>query len=160
VSFHTRQNIILSGGWDNTIQIWDARIGQSVRSIYGPHICGDALDIKNNVILSGSWSPKDALQLWDFGSGKLIQNIKWNRSDENTAPQMLYAASFSPDGNFIAAGGSGDNEGKVFDYNNNCELVDTVFMGDKGIYSLAFSQNGRRLAFAGGANDIQVLESA
>jgi COMPASS component SWD3 len=31
---------LMSGGWDNTIQIWDTRVGTSVRSIYGPHICG------------------------------------------------------------------------------------------------------------------------
>jgi COMPASS component SWD3 len=39
------ENILLSGGWDNTVQIWDIRAGASVRSIFGPHICGDAMDI-------------------------------------------------------------------------------------------------------------------
>jgi len=39
-------NIIVSGGWDNTVQIWDARTGFSQRSIYGPHLCGDSLDLQ------------------------------------------------------------------------------------------------------------------
>ncbi len=30
-------------------------------------------------------------------------------------PEMLYAAAFSPDGKYIAAGGCGTNEGKLFD---------------------------------------------
>ena len=34
-------NVLLSGGWDNTVQVWDVRAGQSVRSIFGPHICGE-----------------------------------------------------------------------------------------------------------------------
>jgi hypothetical protein len=39
------QNMILTGGWDNTVQFWDIRVGAAVRSLYGPHICGDSLDI-------------------------------------------------------------------------------------------------------------------
>lgn len=38
-------DIIISGGWDNTIQIWDTRVSYAVRSIFGPHICGDAVGI-------------------------------------------------------------------------------------------------------------------
>jgi WD40 repeat protein len=37
--------MILTGGWDNTVQFWDLRVGAAVRSFYGPHICGDSLDI-------------------------------------------------------------------------------------------------------------------
>ncbi len=48
-------NMLCSGGWDNTIKIWDLREGGPVRSIYGAYICGDALDIHDGYILSGSW---------------------------------------------------------------------------------------------------------
>lgn len=41
----TEPDILISGGWDNTIQIWDMRVAYSVRSIFGPHICGDAVGI-------------------------------------------------------------------------------------------------------------------
>ena len=37
------ENVLLSGGWDNTIQIWDLREGAAVRSIYGPIIWGDSI---------------------------------------------------------------------------------------------------------------------
>jgi WD40 repeat protein len=72
------KNVIVTGGWDNTVQIWDIRVGQSIRSIYGPHICGDAIDMDaaGSTILTGSWRPDDALQEWDFGSGKLIRTFK------------------------------------------------------------------------------------
>lgn len=58
-------DITLSGGWDKTVQVWDARAGTSVRSLYGMEIYGDALDIKegNNHVLTGSWRRRDQLQV-------------------------------------------------------------------------------------------------
>jgi len=62
-------NTIVSGGWDNTVQIWDVRTENAVRSFYGPHICGDAVDLKDGKILTGSYRPDKQLQLWDFNTG-------------------------------------------------------------------------------------------
>lgn len=46
----------------------------AARRIFGPHICGDAIDVDiNNTLLTGSWRSEEQLQLWDFGSGKLIE---------------------------------------------------------------------------------------
>mmetsp|Transcript_30876 Transcript_30876/g.81018 ORF Transcript_30876/g.81018 Transcript_30876/m.81018 type:complete len:245 (-) Transcript_30876:233-967(-) len=56
-------NLLLSGGWDDTVQLWDVRTDSPVRNIFGAHICGDALDISGNEILTGSWRPKDQLQV-------------------------------------------------------------------------------------------------
>lgn len=61
----TDDNIILSGGWDNTIQIWDVRQDVPVRSVFGPHITGDAVDLYGHEILSGSWRPDKQLQVFD-----------------------------------------------------------------------------------------------
>merc|ERR1719394_2342460 len=35
----------ISAGWDDTVQFWDRREGRSNRKIFGPHICGQAIDI-------------------------------------------------------------------------------------------------------------------
>jgi len=50
-------NMLVSGGWDNTVQIYDIREKGPVHSIYGPHICGDALDFRNDgyTLLAGSY---------------------------------------------------------------------------------------------------------
>ena len=48
-------NLIASGGWDQSIKIWDHRIGQCVRSIDGPNICGDSIDIHDGFILTGQY---------------------------------------------------------------------------------------------------------
>ena len=52
------------------------------RKIFGPHICGDALDIQSSStagfsrhILTGSWRKDRTLQIWDYGSGKLMKDV-------------------------------------------------------------------------------------
>jgi WD40 repeat protein len=45
--------VLISGGWDNTVQVWDVRLNRSVRSLFGPYVCGDSLDLKGNAILAG-----------------------------------------------------------------------------------------------------------
>lgn len=155
-------NVIITGGWDNTVQIWDMRTGVSVRSIYGPHICGDALDIDctGKQILTGSWRPNDALQLWDYGSGEIIKSLDWSKSIPNVRdrPAMIYSASFKPgDSSLIAAGGCGTNEVKIFDASTH-KAIDRVLVGDKGVYTLGFSPNGRSLAIGGGDPVIHTVD--
>ncbi len=38
-------------------QVWDMRLNRSVRSMFGPYICGDAVDVRGNKVLTGgsSW---------------------------------------------------------------------------------------------------------
>ena len=39
---------------------------------YGPHVCGEAVDMCGNEILTGSWRPEDQLEIWDFSTAKKI----------------------------------------------------------------------------------------
>lgn len=155
-------NILLSGGWDNTVQFWDLRTGNSIRSIYGPHICGDSLDVSvTGQVLTGSWRPEKALQVWDFGTGKLMKDITWASSMGAVAVTenaMLYAAQFSPDGSLIAAGGTGTKDARIFDCTADFALMGRIRCGDKGIYSLDFASSSRRLVVAGGTDNIAVRD--
>lgn len=173
VKYAPEEHTIVSGGWDQTVQIWDTRTGYSVRSIYGPHICGDALDCSSSgkELLTGSWRETDALERWDFGSGKRIDSMPWNRApteDATTAaaashnkPEpncMLYACSYSPDERLIAAGGAGNgvNQAKLFDAQSGEPIERVSFT--HGLYALAFAPDGTKLALGGVDTHLTIVD--
>lgn len=60
----------LGGGWGGElvrggarVQVWDLREGRSVRSVYGPHLCGDGLDLAGSSLLTAAWAPANQLQV-------------------------------------------------------------------------------------------------
>lgn len=74
--FHpTDPNLLISAGWDETIQFWDIRAGGSIKSIFGPRVSGDSLDFNpvNGTILAGSWRGHDNVEIWFVNSNKTLQ---------------------------------------------------------------------------------------
>ncbi|XP_024943479.1 suppressor of mec-8 and unc-52 protein homolog 1 isoform X2 [Cephus cinctus] len=108
---HTYPELIITGGWDDTVKIWDTRLGDgSIRSIKGPHICGDAIDVRETHILTGSWVVRGSLQIWDMMSGKLIETINPQNRPTTLDGEFLYAVQYfdgDPYGETVLAGGSG-----------------------------------------------------
>lgn len=52
----TQENIVYSGGWDGAIYVSDLRQGGSaVAVVPGPHVCGDSIDVDENLLLAGSF---------------------------------------------------------------------------------------------------------
>ncbi|KAI8617166.1 WD40-repeat-containing domain protein [Chytriomyces sp. MP71] len=156
--FHpTDQNILISGGWDNTVQVWDLRVAHSIRSIYGPHICGtDALDFNGpgTEILTASFSKTDQLQTWDYSSGQLIETIPWSIMEGEKRDSLLYSASFGRCGKsggaqYVVAGGCGpNNEVKMF--NLQTKRAIGVAQGfSHSVYSVALSHNEKMVAAGG-----------
>ncbi|KAJ1417217.1 WD40-repeat-containing domain protein [Ochromonadaceae sp. CCMP2298] len=151
------QDMILSGGWDNTVQIWDTRKGGAVSSIFGPHLCGDALDIHDYTLLTGSCRDSTQLEMWDIRTCTRICEIPY----VTAKPCKLYAAQFSKDpaGRFIAAGGSGANEAKVFDRSRgDNSVVGTITGLSRGVFTVDFSPDQTKLAIAGGDSTIRIFD--
>jgi hypothetical protein len=73
-------NKVVSGGWDNTVQFYDIRSKGPVASIYGPHVCGKAIDFHNDghTLLTGSYRQEDVLELWDMRVNKKFRDIRWD----------------------------------------------------------------------------------
>jgi len=148
-------NILLTGGWDSSVMIWDLRCKAAVRAIFGPHIAGEALDIQNETILTGSWRAKDPIETWDFGTGKRLSYI----SDTS----MIYTAKFLLDREgFCVAGGSGRNELRIYNLSDPMQKSDPITIDDgdqAGIYSCDISDEDRpRVAVSGGSTQIRVCQ--
>ena len=177
VKFHPEdENLLLSGGWDNTIQVWDKRAGHSVRSIFGPHLCGDSLDVcvdeaGRSSVLTGAWRPDSPLEIWDLDSAKLVESVEWKESLLAEGSCLLYAAQFSKlaGHRYIAAGGSGANEARVFDRKagtmtshggelGNTALVGTVAGMKRGVFSADWSPVADRVAIGTGDGAIRILD--
>jgi hypothetical protein len=95
-------------------------MSHSFRSIYEPHICGDALDFTDNgdTLLSGAYDKHKQLSTWSFPAGKRMERIPWSIAEEKSTC-MLYSAGYSKNptrpNRFIVAAGAGEvNEVKIF----------------------------------------------
>ncbi|EAX87829.1 hypothetical protein TVAG_421680 [Trichomonas vaginalis G3] len=135
----TDSNILVSGGWDDTIQFWDLRIKSSVRSLFGPHICSDSIDIHGNNLIAGSWRTLDQLQLFDTRTFTMTANIKWNKvPSEHSA--LIYTVKFHPSGEFFVAGGSGETSVRAFSIKSFSQVGKPANFNSP-IYSVAFNNN-------------------
>mmetsp|Transcript_96748 Transcript_96748/g.167945 ORF Transcript_96748/g.167945 Transcript_96748/m.167945 type:complete len:359 (-) Transcript_96748:91-1167(-) len=155
-------NILLSGGWDNTVQIWDTRRGHSVRALWGCYLCGDSVDFSSTgeQVLTGSWRAKDALQIWDFGTCTPIENVEW-RTPSSEKTSMLFCAQFSKDeaSSMIVAGGSSENEAKFFHRGKEGATPFGALVNlPKPVFSVDIAPNSRMAAVGSADGQVRVLE--
>lgn len=139
VKFHPMNpNIIVTGGWDNTVKVWDPRENQAILSIKGPRICGDAVDVRETEILTASWTVEDSLKLWDLTSGNLIKQITVGNRSRTVEGEFYYAAKFLTkefaDRDLIVAGGNGCGAVEVIDIQN--DMVVGSFPSMKAVIAL------------------------
>lgn len=56
-----QSNVVITGGWDSNINIWDIRQKELAGTIYGPNLSGDSLDFHNGDILAGSYKSTESV---------------------------------------------------------------------------------------------------
>ena len=159
VSFSPDGNSIASGGWDETIRLWDARTGTLIRTLARKSVPSvqDAPTLgrrshgsyNKDFVYSVSFSPDGnkiasgsrdgTVRLWDAGTGDLIHTLTGHTSE-------VYSISFSPDGNTIAsAGGWKDKTVRLWDARTGT-LVRTLTGHTDDVRSVAFSPDGNTIA--------------
>lgn len=87
-----KSNLFLSGGWDGTLLLWDIRDYKPVNFIIGPYISGDSIDVLDNLILTGSFRDKLALELYDLRNFLKVSDVKTKTSSGN---ELTYISSCS-----------------------------------------------------------------
>lgn len=112
-------NIVVSGGWDGSLKIYDLRDSSPVASIGGPQCSGDSIDLYDDMIVTGSTRNKEVMQMFSLSQMKLIHTWDFNPTSTGIDSGNVLSTRFSNDGNFIFAGGAGKNDIRVF--MNNCD---------------------------------------
>ncbi|XP_002733778.1 uncharacterized protein LOC100367460 [Saccoglossus kowalevskii] len=155
IQFHAQdRHEFVSGGWDDTVQFWDTRVQHSVRKLYGPHICGDALDIdfQHNHIITGSWRKEFNLQIWDYASGNLIKNVP-----ADFTSSLLYCSQWLGK-DHISVGGSDNNMARVID-RGTLQTTGRILDLPGGVYTIDNDRRGAHPKLAvGSARNIYILE--
>jgi len=133
-------NIMLSGGWDNNVIVWDIRNKAPVISFFGPHVCGESIDISGHRIVTGSWRTNDQIQVFDIRTAKLLNSTKWNIYNNDQC--MINFLKVLPNKNSFVAGGSGTNEMRVFSLDTLKSLSSPITFKSKP-FSLAVAKDSR-----------------
>lgn len=60
------------------VNIWDLRVGEVTQTLVGPRITGDAIDFREDLILTGSNRVVDQLQLWDYRTKQILHTFNWD----------------------------------------------------------------------------------
>ncbi len=100
---------IASASKDRTVQVWEAASGRRL-SVYSGHRQGVgalAWSPDGQRIVSGSWD--GTAQVWEAGSGRLLFTYARHVAPVSPATEseaLVAALAWSPDGRFIASGGS------------------------------------------------------
>ena len=138
----------ISGGFDNTIELWDTDSGQLKAALEGH------ADDTDDWITSVAFSPDGAtlagsgsdgaLQLWDVDSGQFKAALEGNQ---------ITSVAFSPDGTTLA-GGSWDDTIRLWDTASGQLKAALEGHADR-VSSVAFSPDGTILA--SGSNDGTIL---
>ena len=177
-------HLVLSSGWDRTLQVWDMRVpGPAVKSFFGAYLAGDAMDVMDNTICTGSHRQENQLQLWDLRYGGEPVSLITLESN------LMLAAGFSR-GNtemvsdrFVCAGGMGagpnkDTDMLIYDHRRECSVacvvpkipggvvaIDWSYIGPEDLLTASKKMNsskgsvaGGRIAIACGDDSIQVVE--
>ena len=166
-------NLLLSGGWDNTILLYDIRAREVCNYLYGPHICGDGMDLKDDLLLTVSWEKEDQIQLFDLRMNKKIgvfqMNIEEKEDNKNTLDNVsyLYSCRFNPVNKTFCVTGSNKNYLRIYDYNNlnNDNITEGRIKGIKDLndlkhpcYCCDYNIKGTRLVYGCAKSKIDFLD--
>jgi WD40 repeat protein len=96
--------------------------------------------------------------MWDVGTAELLDDLAWNKELPSSQPCQLYCAQLhKTDGDLIIAGGSGANEVKVIDCENNFWPCAQIKDLSRACFTVDFSNQGDMFAMGGGDGVIRVF---
>ena len=162
VKFSSEGNLLISGGADRLVKLWDAHNGAAVRTLTGHvhSVLALAVSPDGTLLASGGRQGNlrpSSIKLWSLPGGELVRDIFSDETNEGFGNGYdpvanAYALDFSPDGTLLAACDA-SSYGTVPIWRLSDLSVHWVFaaFGEFPCYCVAFSPDGLELATSSGA---------
>ena len=151
VAFSPDGTYALSGGWDNTLRLWEVATARVLRISYGHTnpIWSVAFSPDGASVLSASFDK--TLKLWDTATGQLIRTFEGHSGS-------VWSAVFSRDGTRILSG-SADKTLRMWDAATG-QLIRTFEGHTAEVRSVAFSPDGTRALSGGSDKTLRMWDAA
>jgi WD40 repeat protein len=147
--------MIVSGGWNMPIQVWDAQTQLPRTLTYGQG---------TTIVFCVAWSP-DGERIASAGGDAALFSVKvWSAQTGKSdfviqpGPDEYYAVAFSPDGRRLVTGGAKGTV-QIWDAATGELMKRMVGAHQREVRGLAFSFDGRRLASASGDGVVKLWDA-
>jgi WD40 repeat protein len=147
LAFTPDGKLLISGGDDNAILVWEVETGKFVRRLDGGNNWVMALSVSPDGKLLASAGFDKTIRIWDLAAGTKLKEIAANN-------QVVQSLAWSPDGRLIASGGQ-DKLIRLWDAESGKEVRALTGHTDL-ISAVAFHPNGQFLASSSGDLDKSV----
>ena len=139
---------LYSGGWDETIKVWDVSKGKCVQTLKGHSGTVTALALgSDGRLYSGCESNDKTIKVWDVSKGECVQTLKGHSG-------AVRALALDSDGRLYS--GSNDKTIKVWDVSKG-ECVQTFLeKQSNAIRALVLGSDGR--LYSGGDDSIKIWD--
>jgi WD40 repeat protein len=129
---------LATAGAGKVLRLWDWRAGTELRRIQADKAGWWTLAFSpDSKVLAAASLKQRTVQLWDAATGRPLRAL-------GDGPGLRSSVVFSPDGQTVATASGKDKTVRLWDVATGKEV--RQFTSELGIYSLAFSPNGKLLA--------------
>jgi WD40 repeat protein/predicted KAP-like P-loop ATPase len=139
VAFNHDGSMLVSGGSDRKVRLWDVTSETAITAIdrpswfHGNYVKSVAFNHDGSMVVSGGDDTR--VKLWNVTTGQAIDRPSWFHED------FVKSVAFSPDGGKVVSGGR-DNKVRLWDVETG-EAIGQPFLGHENyIRSVAFSPDG------------------
>jgi len=138
--FMADKNILLSGGEDNIVTLWDPATLEITSTFTGHQGPIKSLDVSPDGKYLASGSTDRTIRIWNISTGDLVYELKGHRKDVNSL-------QFSPDGKKLISG-SADQTIILWNLTNG-SMINTKEAHKIWISCVRFSKDGNLVASSG-----------